>query len=297
MRVLPFSVAAIALFSRLAYALPQVAPGSGDDVDSADETGDETGDDSSNDEGADIGAASVAPSAAAGGASATGSASGATPSSSAGFVPSEPSGNTVVNVGANLNIQWDADPEGIWNNVTIQLMTGSNMAMVPLTTVATGIDGTDDTVTSYSWQVPEVNPYSKIYFLQFNQAGQSAVWTTRFTIAAGDGSTTTPPNTEQDADGNTIGWGIGKLGAGGNSTTPSGAGAAAGGGAAAPAADSNGLTLYNSNLPTGMGATPTGISATGVAEATQGLSGGALSRFQAPVAAVFGAVAAAALLV
>lgn len=38
------------------------------------------------------------------------------------------------------------------------------MQMVPLATVATGIDGTS--ATSFSFPAPDVNPYSKIYFLQ-----------------------------------------------------------------------------------------------------------------------------------
>lgn len=36
--------------------------------------------------------------------------------------------------------------------------------MVPLATVATGIDGTSS--TSFSFVAPDVSPYSKIYFLQ-----------------------------------------------------------------------------------------------------------------------------------
>jgi hypothetical protein len=77
---------------------------------------------------------------------------------------SEPFGETVVQPGADLTATWTADSEGVWNPMTIQLMTGSNQQMIPLSTVGQNIDAT--TTTSYSFKVPDVEPYSQIYFLQ-----------------------------------------------------------------------------------------------------------------------------------
>ncbi|OXG33169.1 hypothetical protein C367_00890 [Cryptococcus neoformans Ze90-1] len=85
-----------------------------------------------------------------------------------------------------------------------------HVQMVPLATVATGIDGTS--ATSFSFPAPDVNPYSKIYFLQFTNGGNmtGATWTTRFTIAGSDGSPTEPTNTT-DFQGQPVGWGTGEL--------------------------------------------------------------------------------------
>ena len=46
------------------------------------------------------------------------------------------------------------------------LMTGSNNNMTRLTTVVSGLDGTDESFSPYSWTCPEVDPYSVIYFYQ-----------------------------------------------------------------------------------------------------------------------------------
>jgi hypothetical protein len=52
-----------------------------------------------------------------------------------------------------------------WQNMTIDLMTGSNLQMVKLATVAADIDGTDPKVTSYLYACPNVSPNAAIYFL------------------------------------------------------------------------------------------------------------------------------------
>ncbi|OXB39317.1 hypothetical protein LQV05_004404 [Cryptococcus neoformans] len=128
----------------------------------------------------------------------------------ASITPTSPDGSTVVKVGDTIEALWNVDSTGGWTDVEIQLMTGSNLAMVPLATVATGIDGTS--ATSFSFPAPDVNPYSKIYFLQFTNGGNmtGATWTTRFTIAGSDGSTTEPTNTT-DFQGQPVGWGTGEL--------------------------------------------------------------------------------------
>lgn len=120
--------------------------------------------------------------------------------------PTSPSGETVVQVGQPLNALWTADGTGQWTDVVVQLMTGDNFQMIPLQTLSTNIDGTKD--TQATWTTPNVTPNSKIYFLQFTKGGDvsTATWTTRFTIAGADGSTTPPTNTTSGVQ-----WGIGQL--------------------------------------------------------------------------------------
>jgi hypothetical protein len=45
-------------------------------------------------------------------------------------------------------------------------MSGSNNNMSFVTNVASGLDGTDATLTPFNWTCPEVDPYSAIYFYQ-----------------------------------------------------------------------------------------------------------------------------------
>ncbi|WVO17048.1 hypothetical protein L204_104735 [Cryptococcus depauperatus] len=126
------------------------------------------------------------------------------------ITPTSPDSSTVVKVGDTIKALWTVDSVDHWNNVQIQLMTGSNLAMVPLATVASGVDGT--TASSYSFKAPDVSPYSKIYFLQFTNGGSmsNTTWTTRFTIASSDGSTTEPEHSDV-SNGQTIQWGTGSL--------------------------------------------------------------------------------------
>ena len=57
-----------------------------------------------------------------------------------------------------------------------------------------------------------MTPNSAIYFYQFSSpsAPSNLTWTTRFTIAGADGSTTAPANQTQP-DGQSIPWGLGAL--------------------------------------------------------------------------------------
>lgn len=48
-------------------------------------------------------------------------------------------------------------------------MSGSNKNMSLVTNVVVGLDGTDDSLSPYSWTCPEVDPYSNIYFYQVTQ--------------------------------------------------------------------------------------------------------------------------------
>ncbi|GAA6047523.1 hypothetical protein JCM3770_005789 [Rhodotorula araucariae] len=123
----------------------------------------------------------------------------------AAVTPTAPWGGNVFNVGDRCNIEWDLDTTGTWTDFSITLMTGSNLAMVPLQTVASGLDGTKG-ATTMDYTCPDVTPNAAIYFYQFEQAGQPTSWTTRFTIAAADGTTTKPM---QSTGG--IAWGTGSL--------------------------------------------------------------------------------------
>lgn len=66
----------------------------------------------------------------------------------------------------------------------VDLMSGSNNNMSTVKNVATGLDGTDSSLTPYSWSCPEVDPYSAIYFYQFTNGDDTLTrtWTTRFTV-------------------------------------------------------------------------------------------------------------------
>ncbi|KIO24685.1 hypothetical protein M407DRAFT_244356 [Tulasnella calospora MUT 4182] len=116
-----------------------------------------------------------------------------------------------TNVGGDCVISWTPDATGKWTETNIQLMTGDNWNMVPITTIAT-VDTTSAAATTYTWTCPDVSPNAPIYFYQFSHAAEPAnlAWTTRFTIAAADGSTTAAENQTQP-DGTNVPWGIGQL--------------------------------------------------------------------------------------
>ena len=62
-------------------------------------------------------------------------------------------------------------------------MSGSNSNMTLVTNVAEDLDGTDLSLSPFTWTCPDVDPYSTIYFYQFNTADKSnPTWTTRFTV-------------------------------------------------------------------------------------------------------------------
>ncbi|KAH8830530.1 hypothetical protein DL96DRAFT_1593304 [Flagelloscypha sp. PMI_526] len=112
--------------------------------------------------------------------------------------------------GSPCNMTWTADNEGVWMNMTISLMSGSNDNMTVVTTVADNVDGTS--LSSYPWTCPEVTPYSAIYFYQFSNGDDksSSKWTTRFTITSADGKFTPPEHVSQP-NGESIPWGSGSL--------------------------------------------------------------------------------------
>lgn len=116
-----------------------------------------------------------------------------------------------ANVGADCVISWSPDTTGKWTQTNIQLMTGDNWNMVPITTIAT-VDTTSSAATTYTWTCPDVSPNAPIYFYQFSHAAEPTklVWTTRFTIAGADGSTVAAENQTQP-DGSNVPWGTGQL--------------------------------------------------------------------------------------
>ncbi|KAI0699441.1 hypothetical protein BC835DRAFT_1526282 [Cytidiella melzeri] len=130
----------------------------------------------------------------------------------AGLTPTAPGPGQTFEAGSNCTIRWDVDQSGRWNNVTIDLMSGSNMNMSLVTHVVSGLDGTDSSLTPFNWTCPEVDPYSAIYFYQFTNDGQSGdpMWTTRFTIASPNNETI-PPAYDTQPSGDAIPWGIGQL--------------------------------------------------------------------------------------
>lgn len=85
----------------------------------------------------------------------------------AGVVPSEPTPDTVYKVGDSISVTWSANSAEnaqTWDNMTVSLMTGSNLEMVKLIDVGTEIDGT--TTYNFTFSAPDVTPYSNIYFIQ-----------------------------------------------------------------------------------------------------------------------------------
>lgn len=101
-------------------------------------------------------------------------------------------------------------------------MAGSNSNMSLVTKVAEGLDGTNASLTPFSWTCPEVTPYSAIYFYQFTNGNLSAnsTWTTRFTIASPAGVSDNPENLEQP-NGDRVPWGAGQLKSTGSSNDTS----------------------------------------------------------------------------
>ena len=68
----------------------------------------------------------------------------------------------------------------------LDLMSGSNSNMTLVANVAEDLDGTDPSLSPYTWTCPDVDPYSTIYFYQFTPAATAdksdPAWTTRFTV-------------------------------------------------------------------------------------------------------------------
>ncbi|KIO32837.1 hypothetical protein M407DRAFT_48971, partial [Tulasnella calospora MUT 4182] len=123
-----------------------------------------------------------------------------------------PAPGTIYYEGSSCIIQWNSDTTGTWKNMTIDLMSGPNLSMTKVTTVATGLDGSDASLTPFNWTCPSVTPCSAIYFYQIYDSStqDSPSWTGRFTIASPHGASIPPPNATQP-NGEAIPWGFGAL--------------------------------------------------------------------------------------
>ncbi|KAI9001025.1 Ser-Thr-rich glycosyl-phosphatidyl-inositol-anchored membrane family-domain-containing protein [Trametes punicea] len=128
------------------------------------------------------------------------------------FTPTAPGPGDSFAAGSDCTIAWKPDESGQWTNVSIHLMSGSNDNMTEVTTVASGLDGTDPSFSPYNWTCPDVNPHSAIYFYQFTNGNdrQDSTWTTRFTITSPDGNYE-PPAHDTQPDGDAVPWGEGSL--------------------------------------------------------------------------------------
>jgi len=128
--------------------------------------------------------------------------------------PTAPGPGDSFKEGSNCTFAWDGDTNAAtkadWTVMNVELMSGSNLQMNHITTVAS-VDGT--TTGTFSYACPEVTPNSAIYFYQFSSPNSSTLsWSTRFTIAGADGSTTPPANANQpDPATPAIPWGVGAL--------------------------------------------------------------------------------------
>ncbi|KAE8224000.1 hypothetical protein CF319_g3052 [Tilletia indica] len=168
------------------------------------------------------------------------------------FTPTSPGPGDVYRVGTPIPIQWEADTSGStkWKATNVRLMTGSNLKMSQVTMVGV-IDGTDASNTTLSWTAPAVNPYSAIYFFQFDHGNAQAdpTWTTRFSIADADGQTTAPSQPYQpgNKDVPAIPWGTGALASGSGSDSSS---------------DTNSSTASSNTTPATQAASSTGSTLT-----------------------------------
>ncbi|KAG2223492.1 hypothetical protein INT45_001240, partial [Circinella minor] len=132
----------------------------------------------------------------------------------ASLAPSYPEPGTKWTVGKEYDITWEDDGltpamQNGWKNFKIDLMTGDNMDQKFLTNVASNLSAATGS-TSFKYTVPNVSPYSSIYFFMFtNEDGENA-WTTRFAIVGEDNKEEAPANQMQPT-GEKIPWGVGKL--------------------------------------------------------------------------------------
>lgn len=135
------------------------------------------------------------------------------------------SATDVFREGGTCRASWIPDTSGAdtWKSTTIDLMTGSNLQMTRLGTVASGIDGTNPDVTSFNYSCPDVSPNAAIYFLQYtHDDGKDPAWTTRFAIADPNGKTVAPSNANQPQGGSpAVPWGEGALVAATNASSSS----------------------------------------------------------------------------
>ncbi|KAM0751683.1 hypothetical protein T439DRAFT_216321 [Meredithblackwellia eburnea MCA 4105] len=151
-------------------------------------------------------------------------------------------GNVTFTTGQACSFSYGLDTTKTWTNMAVDLMSGANLQMVNVTRIVQGVDATTGTGT-YNYTCPAVTPNSDIYFYQFvNEAPTTPekLWTSRFTIAAANGSVVAPMNPSQPNE-DPIPWGVGSLDTSSSSTaTPGASNTAIGSTASVPLATSTG---------------------------------------------------------
>ncbi|KAH9853485.1 hypothetical protein C2E23DRAFT_821605 [Lenzites betulinus] len=137
----------------------------------------------------------------------------------AGLTPTAPGPGDSFAAGSDCTIKWNADTTGQWTNTSIYLMSGANSNMTRVAKVVSGMDGTDPSLSPYTWTCPEVDPYSTIYFYQFTNGDdiQDSSWTTRFKITSPEGASQ-PPEHDTQPEGDAVPWGEGQLASDGQVT-------------------------------------------------------------------------------
>jgi len=114
-------------------------------------------------------------------------------------------------VGQPCVITWTPDATGTWKETNIQLMSGDNDNMVPVTTVTT-VDTTSGAPATFTWTCPDVTLYAPVFFYQFSHAAEpnNLIWTTRWTIDSATGQSVAAPNAVEP-DGSPVPWGVAQL--------------------------------------------------------------------------------------
>lgn len=203
----------------------------------------------------------------------------------AGVSPSAPGGDAVLKPGQLVSIQW-GDVTGDWTNMTIALMTGTQEEPNVATVVADGIDATAQ--TSFTYNMPDVYPYSKVWFFQFSNNGADSwprAFTPRFTVQGPNGEQIDPPLTET-ISGSAIGYAQnGYTKAAGATSAQSNTGKPIATGQAG-----NGVTIYTAGINTGTDL-PDGITVTGIKAATDHSVDPSSGKRTLPAFAMLGAAA------
>ncbi|KAL4241956.1 hypothetical protein ABKN59_000476 [Abortiporus biennis] len=116
------------------------------------------------------------------------------------FNPVQPTKGDSFNVGDNCTIAWDADVDGTWNNVTIDLVSGWPDDFVFVARVLSGLDGTDPTNQSFPYTLPNVTS-ADIYLYRFTNEGDTdPKWTSDFSITNQVDNSTDSADTPQKRD-------------------------------------------------------------------------------------------------
>ncbi|KAL9934136.1 hypothetical protein V8E36_007218 [Tilletia maclaganii] len=226
------------------------------------------------------------------------------------LTPTAPGPGDVYRAGSDIPIQWDPDTSGSnkWKQTTIRLMTGSNLNMSQLAVVGV-IDGTDASTTELKWTAPEVDPYSAIYFFQFDHGGQAQkdpTWTTRFTIASPSGQTVPPPFSRQpeNLDNPPIPYGNGALASGPSSSSGGSSDSEGSSTAASSSSSTTDAETATSSAPTSSSSSPSRSTASSSSSSSPSSTSGntgaaapALLHHPAGMALIGGAIGVAAIFI